>query len=69
MNATTAKPRIIRDPECRDKTGLSRSTIWRLERKGEFPSRVKLSAKAMGWVDDDIDRWIRDRASKQASDH
>lgn len=38
-------------------TGLSRSTIYRLEQAGDFPNRVKLSANAMGWWSADIDAW------------
>ncbi|HHI30255.1 MAG TPA: AlpA family phage regulatory protein, partial [Candidatus Methanoperedenaceae archaeon] len=36
--------RIIRTKEVQDMTGLSRTSIWREERKGRFPARVALSA-------------------------
>lgn len=29
--------RLLRFPDVRQRTGLSRSTVWRLERRGEFP--------------------------------
>ncbi len=53
--------RIIRSQEVKEITGLSRTTIWRLERKGEFPSRVALSEKSVGWRLGDIEQWIRNR--------
>jgi hypothetical protein len=32
----TAVPRLLRFPDVRNRTGLSRSAIWRLERDGRF---------------------------------
>jgi prophage regulatory protein len=42
-------------------TGLSRSSIYRLEALGLFPSRVKLSVSASGWRSAEIHSWIADR--------
>ncbi len=53
--------RIIRSKEVQNKTGLSRTTIWRLERKGEFPSRVPLSAGSIGWRLGEVEEWIKTR--------
>jgi prophage regulatory protein len=55
--------RILREAEVKERTGLSRSTRWRLERKGLFPKRVLLTSHAKGWLDDDINEWIRSRVS------
>ena len=41
--------RIIRAKEVQDLTGLSRTTRWRFENKGEFPRRVSLGAISVGW--------------------
>jgi predicted DNA-binding transcriptional regulator AlpA len=35
-------PRIIRWAEVHTRTGLSRTAIWRLERDGKFPPRIRL---------------------------
>jgi len=53
--------RIIRERECREITGLSRSTRWRLEREGKFPKRRKLSAAASGWLASEIAAWMAER--------
>ena len=38
-------------------TGMSRSTIDRLEKKGEFPKRVSLSTQRIGWSVQEILAW------------
>ena len=54
--------KIIRLPEVRERTGLSRSSIWRLENKeGDFPSRRKLGDGAVGWIEEEVEEWIRSR--------
>jgi prophage regulatory protein len=53
---------IIRKPEVLKRTGLSDTTIWRLEKVGDFPKRVQLTdAGSVGWVEAEVDRWIHDR--------
>ena len=49
---------IIRLPQALQKTGLSRSTIYSLLSRGEFPKQIKLSPRTMGWLEADIDLWI-----------
>jgi prophage regulatory protein len=39
-------------------TGLSRMTIWRLERAGEFPRRRQLGARSVAWLQSEVDAWI-----------
>ncbi len=53
--------RIIREAECDHITGLSRSTRWRLERKGQFPKRRQLSPGCSGWLASEIAAWISAR--------
>ena len=42
-------------------TGLSRSTIYLYESRGEFPRRVKLTPKASAWRADEIEKFINSR--------
>lgn len=56
-----APVRLLRFPEVRRRTGLSRSTIWRLERRGEFPMHCRISSGAVGWVDSEIAAWLEQR--------
>ena len=39
-------------------TKLSRVTIWRLEKEGKFPPRIKISQKRIGWRKDEVTKWI-----------
>ena len=41
--------KIIRIKEVLEMSGLSRTTLWRMERKDEFPKRLPLSAGSVGW--------------------
>lgn len=56
---------ILRLPEVRARTGLSRSTIYQRMSKGEFPSPVSLGDRAVGWVEQEVERWIADRVSSR----
>jgi len=44
-----------------EKTGLSKTTIWRLERKGAFPRRIQLSPGRVGWDSDSVETWVKSR--------
>jgi prophage regulatory protein len=52
--------RIIRLKTVLDRTGLSRSTIYRKIAEGTFPSQVKISIHGAGWHESAINRWIAD---------
>jgi predicted DNA-binding transcriptional regulator AlpA len=53
--------RIIRAKEVQELTGLSRTTLWRFENKGEFPRRVSLGANTVGWKLSEVQNWIQER--------
>ena len=55
--------RILRRPEVEHRTGLSRSAIYELMSRGEFPRQVRLSARAVGWTEASIDEWLESRSS------
>ena len=50
--------RVWRLPEVIIQTGLSRSTIYEMIKRGEFPRQFNLGARAVGWVADDIMAWL-----------
>lgn len=53
--------RIMRPKEVVGLTGLSRTTIWRMEKTGKFPSRVSLGIGSVGWRFSEISAWMQDR--------
>ena len=42
-------------------TGLSRATIHRMRRRGEFPEPIRLSPGRCGWRQSTIDEWLAGR--------
>ena len=49
---------ILRLPKVKERTGLSRSTIYLKIARNEFPSGVSLGARARGWLESEISEWI-----------
>jgi prophage regulatory protein len=57
--------RLLRFPAVFDRTGLSRSTIRRLERCGRFPRHFQISAGAVAWREDHIAEWLENATGGQ----
>jgi len=57
--------RIIRKPELLNMIGLSAPTIWRMEKAGTFPKRLRLGGNSCGWLSTEIDAWIEERAAER----
>jgi prophage regulatory protein len=51
-------PRILRRQLVEAQTGLSRSKIYDLVAREQFPRPIKIGARAVGWVEADIEAWI-----------
>lgn len=49
---------ILRLPQVRRLTGLSRSEIYRRMALGEFPAKVKIGTRTVGWSEEEITQWI-----------
>ena len=61
-NAVMAQ-RHLRRRAVEEITGLSRSTIYDLMSKGQFPRPVKLTAKAVAWPESAITDWLATRTA------
>ncbi len=44
-----------------DKTSLSVSHIRRLSKEGKFPQPIQISSVRVGWIDADVDEWIKQK--------
>lgn len=55
---------ILRRKQVEARTGLSRSTIYERIRAGTFPAPVSLGAKAVGWIEAEIDGWLAAQVEK-----
>lgn len=63
----TPPRRILRLPAVQDKTGIRRDSIYRGAREGWFPKPVKLTERCSGWFEDEIDRWLAERAAQRTA--
>ena len=52
---------VIRRNELSQITGLSMTTLWRQERDGYFPARIRLTNHSVGWRRSDIEAWLATR--------
>jgi len=52
---------ILRLPEVKARIGLSRSTIYKRVEEGTFPKAVSLGGRAVGWIEAEIQAWLKDR--------
>jgi prophage regulatory protein len=62
MSATFENPiRFLRLPQVKQRTGYSRSSIYAKIALNEFPAPVNLGARAVAWIESEINEWISDR--------
>ncbi|MDB4222360.1 AlpA family transcriptional regulator [Granulosicoccus sp.] len=62
--------RILRLPEVKKLTGLSRSTIYLRMANREFPESISLGGRAVGWLEQDVYEWIVERIEQsRINDH
>jgi len=57
----TEKIRVLRLPEVCEITGLCRSSIYQIEAEQRFPHRIKIGARSVGWIESEIQGWLRRR--------
>jgi prophage regulatory protein len=56
--------RVLRVKEVLRLLGISRATLFRLRRRGDFPPAVRLSTTAIGFRDEDFRAWVDSRLGK-----
>ena len=58
---TQSEKVIIKLPRVKEKTALSRSSIYAKIKEGSFPQQIRLGARAIGFIESEIDAWIHAR--------
>lgn len=56
---------ILRRRDVEARTGLSRSTLYELVARGEFPRPVRLTARAVGWIELEVSAWVNARVQER----
>jgi prophage regulatory protein len=67
-NMGNAVMKLIRLNQVLALTGLSRGTIYRMERAGSFPLRRRLGTNSVAWIEHEITTWMESRpAARETS--
>ena len=53
---------FLRLPEVIKRCGFSRSRIYALAAKGDFPKPRKIGERAAAWLESEINQWVAQRA-------
>lgn len=53
--------KLLRLPEVKATTGLSKSTIYARISEGNFPKQISLGPRLVVWVESDIQNWIAEQ--------
>ena len=59
--------KVLRKSSVAEKVGLSTVHISRLAKAGRFPSPLRLGPASIGWLEDEIDEWIQQKADLRLS--
>lgn len=55
--------KLLRLPQVKTITGLSKSTIYARISEGTFPKQIPLGPRLVVWVESDIQNWISEQVS------
>lgn len=66
---TTPPDRLLRLKTVLDRTGLSRSTMYRKMDAGTFPRNVRISARCVGWRESAVEAWMRNPMFYDVGEH
>ncbi|MBE0472038.1 MAG: AlpA family transcriptional regulator [Methyloprofundus sp.] len=57
--------KLIRIAAVKNLTGISKSHIYLLASKGDFPKPIKLGERSVAWVQEEVETWIENRISQR----
>lgn len=60
--------RLLRRKEVEERTGLGEWALDELERAGQFPKRVKVTPRAVAWVEHEVEAFIAQRIAERDND-
>lgn len=52
---------FLRLPQVIQRTGISRSAIYKMVAEGAFPKPIRIGARAVAWVESDVESWSESR--------
>ena len=66
--APNTTERILRITAVLERTGLTRSTLYRKIHGGTFPRQVRISTRCAGWYESAVNAWLQNPMFYSASD-
>jgi prophage regulatory protein len=51
--------RILRIKTVLERTGLTRSTLYRKIERGAFPKQIRIAERCAGWRESAVNEWLR----------
>lgn len=54
--------RVLRRKEVISMVGLGTTRLYELISEGKFPKPIKLSVRSVGWLESEVQGWIKERA-------
>jgi prophage regulatory protein len=61
INTAVAPRKALRCPNVLERTGLSKTHLYRLIQQGKFPAPSKLSERVSAWDEAAIDGWLAEK--------
>ena len=58
---------LLRLPSVKARTGLSRSSLYARISQGTFPRPINLGARAVGWIESEVEEWLTQRIKHSRS--
>lgn len=65
MSSSDHEWRIWDAQELHERVPYSRVQVWRLEKAGQFPRRIKLGPNRVGWLQSEVERWLKERLASR----
>ena len=66
MDDHTSLEKFIMLPQVREIVSYSASHLWRLERAGQFPKRVRLGGNRVAWVQSEVSAWVESKLASRS---
>lgn len=65
LTEPTPRDRFMRLPEVLYTTGLSRSTVYEMIGRSQFPSQISLGGKNVAWLESEVEEWMAERIASR----
>ena len=68
MNDNATANKFLMLPQVQEIVPYSSSHIWRLERLGLFPRRIRLEGNRVAWLQSEVNGWVEAKLAARNSD-